>query len=366
MNAYTIYISTVLLVTVSAILAQRYSTINNKGRKVPNKFFWTFSMAILIFVLGFRKYTVGVDGENYISGYNIANIMSLKEYYSINTTEPGFYFLYRFVYLVFDDYQWLFIISAVITVSFFYKAFSYENNNVSLGLMVFIFTTTQYFYYFGIMRMGIAVSIVAVAYRYIIQGNRKKYILMILLATMFHYSALFALIALFIKKREGTNDFKKNTVIKLFFLIPLGFYAVRLFVYPLISGSRYQEYIDSTVVFEIASLLSTAPLLLIFSIYYKKLTIKNRSYQFYYFLFLIKFITEVFAPIIGIGRMVWYANISLCFLFPAVIKLEKNKFIKFNLFIIVVFYCLFYSYNAYFGDSWRGQHMIPYEFFWTE
>ena len=155
-SSYSVYIATVLLASVFASLAQKYSRRNKKGIRIPNKFFWFISMAILIFIMGFREYTIGVDGANYIRGYNIANSMSFIDYYSSFTTEPGFYLLYRLVYFIFNDYQWLFIITAAITIACFYKAFRYEIDNISLGLAVFIFASTQYFYYFGIMRMGIA------------------------------------------------------------------------------------------------------------------------------------------------------------------------------------------------------------------
>ncbi len=360
-SSYIVYIVTVLSASVFASMAQKYSIVNKKGMKIPNKLFWFISMAILIFIMGFREYTIGVDGANYIRGYNIANSVSFGEYYTNRVTEPGFYILYRLVYFIFNDYQWLFISTAIITIACFYKAFSYEIDNISLGLAVFIFASTQYFYYFGIMRMGIAVSIVAVAYRYIIQNEKKKYIWMILLATMFHYSALFALAAMFIKPNQITNRFKNSTLIKIMILIPLGFYGVRFLIYPLIDASRYQGYIDSTGSISLGFLTSSLPFLILFSFFYNKLVAKNKSYQFYFFLFIIKLFTEIFAPVIGIGRMVWYVNISLCYLLPASIRVNRDQMIKLLVLIFIIFYAVVYSYYAYFGDSFRGGYMLPYE-----
>ena len=360
-SSYTVYIATVLLASVFASLAQKYSRTNKKGIRIPNKFFWFISMAILIFIMGFREYTIGVDGASYIRGYNIANSMSFIDYYSSFTTEPGFYLLYRLVYFIFNDYQWLFIITAAITIACFYKAFSYEIDNISLGLAVFIFASTNYFYYFGIMRMGVAVSIVAVAYRYILQNEKKKYIWMVLLATLFHYSAPFALAALFIKPNQITNRFKNSTLIKIMILIPLGFYGVRYLIYPFISASRYQRYIDSTGTISLGFLTSSLPFLIIFLFFYNRLVVKSENYQFYFFLFIIKLFTEIFAPIIGIGRMVWYVNISLCFLLPATLRVNKDHMIKLGIIIFIILYCVIYSNYAYFGESFRGQFMLPYE-----
>lgn len=361
LSSYIVYILTVLVASLFAGLAQKYSKINKKGRRVPNKLFWFISMGILIFIMGFREYTIGVDGANYIHNYNLANSLSFAEYYSIRVTEPGFYLLNRIIYVIFDNYQWLFISTAIITISCFYKAFSYEINNMSLSLVVLVFASTQYFYYFGIMRMGLAVSIIAVAYRYIIQGEKKKYVTMVLIATMFHYSALFALAGLFIKPNHMTNRFQNRNIIKIMVLIPLAFYGVRFFIYPLIGASRYQKYIEATGTISLGFLTSSLPFLILFSVFYGRLAVKERNYQFYFFLFIIKLFTEIFAPIIGIGRMVWYVNISLCFLLPATVRVNKDYMIKLLLLTFIILYCVIYSYYAYFGDSFRGQYMLPYE-----
>lgn len=361
LSSYIIYISTVLTASIFAGLAQRYSKINKKGIRVPNRVFWLISMSILIFIMGFREYTIGVDGASYIRGYNIASSMRVFEYYRNNVTEPGFYILYRLVHFIFDDYQWLFISSAFITIVCFYKAFSYQIDNISLSLAIFIFTSTQYFYYFGIMRMGIAVSIIAIAYRYILHNEKKKYMWMILLATMFHYSALFALVGIFLKSNSASNRFKNSTLIKMIVCIPLAFYGVRFFIYPFITASRYQAYIESTGNISLGFLTSSLIFLIPFSLFYNKLVVKSKSYQLYFFLFIIKLVTEMFAPIIGIGRMVWYVNISLCFLLPASIRVNREKIMKLIILTFTILYCFVYSEHAYFGDSSRGSHMLPYK-----
>src|SRR5690606_405784 len=111
---------------------------------------------------------------NYLRNYNIANSMGIVQYYNHYVTEPGFYILYRVVNMIFNDFQWLIIITSTFTILFFYKALAYENENISLPLGVFIFILTQYFYYFGIIRMGLAVAIIAYAYRFILNKETKK------------------------------------------------------------------------------------------------------------------------------------------------------------------------------------------------
>lgn len=362
MNDYSfiVYIATIFISTSLAILAQHFAREDKKGKMIPNKLFWGLSMAVLIFIMGFREFTVGHDGANYILGYEIANSVSIREFYSIYTTEPGFYLLYKLVYLFFDDYQWIFIISSVITIILFYKAIAFQINHISLGLAVFVFTTTQYFYYFGIMRLGIAASIIAVAYKYIINGEKKQFIIMVVLATLFHYSALFSLIFLFIDKKNEL-EFKSNTIIKLSMLIPLSFLVVRYGLYPFIKADRYQGYINSSGIVSMGFVLSALPFLVLFSLEYTKLSNHSKDFQFYYFLFIIKTVTEMFSPLIGIGRMVWYVNLSMVFLFPALIRINKEWIYKYLLFLLMASYCILYSYYAYFMGASGEVPLLPYE-----
>lgn len=352
--SYILYFFTVLFASVFAGLAQRFPSKNKKGKVIPNKFYWYLSMLILFFIMGFRSITVGVDDQNYLLNYNIANSTSIIDYYRVYTTEPAFYLLYRLVYVVFANFQWLIIITSFITVYCFYKAIAYEIETISLSLAVFIFSCTQYFYYFGIIRMGLAVAIIVVAYRYILENQKKKYIFMVMLATLFHYSALFSLILLFI----NPGRINKSTMSKIVLIIPSAFLAVRLFVYPFITSSRYARYIESSGIIDY-KFISTLPFLLLFMIYYKGIR-KNANLHFYFILFLIKMTTEAFAPIIGIGRMVWYVNLCLVFLLPATVRINKDYLMKFIIVSLIIIYSLGYSYYAYFGSSQRGAFMIPY------
>lgn len=358
--SYVIYFGVVLLSTFFAFLAQYFAKTNDL-KTTPNPFFYWISLLSLVLVMGLRSMSVGVDGTNYYYNYLKANSMDLFTYYQNHITEPGFYLLYKLSFLL-GNHQWLFVIAAFITVLFFYKAISYQMDKISFPLAIFIFASTQYFYYFGIMRMGIAVAIIAYAYKYILEGNNKRYILWVIVATTFHYSALFALVVLFFNRNKN-GFFKKENILKIAVVIPLGFLAVRFIIFPFLTADRYSGYVESSGVFDIG-FITTLPLLVIFSFFYNRLTIAHPHFQFYYFLFLAKVVTELFSPIIGTGRMVWYLNFSICFLFPIILKINNDKKVKVLILIIAILYSVFYSYNAYFGDSWRGENMFPYKLFY--
>lgn len=350
-SSYLFYLSTILTVTGLVWISEKFPNKQNQ----PNRLFWYSAASILIFVMGLRTLDVGVDDYNYLLGYEQLKSMTLKEYYSIRITEPGFYLLSLAVFKIFDNFTMLIFITSLITIIFFFKAIEIEFKNISLAWVVFIFSTTQYFYFFGIIRLGLAASIIAFGYRYIIRGETKKFIIIILIATCFHYSALYAVLFLLIYKYTQEN----LKISKIVFYVPLAFLCVQYLVYPFISIDRYENYKNVSGFFSF-DFLNSIPFLIIFL--YKIGEIKkNKSYQFYFALFILKILTEMFSPLIGIQRMIWYLNLSMCFLLAYTIKKSDNYLEKYIITIFTIFYCFYYSYYAYFGSSFRSDYMLPYK-----
>ncbi|PEU59999.1 hypothetical protein CN395_15295 [Priestia megaterium] len=321
-------------------------------------------MFSLIFTMGFRSPYVGVDDFNYMRIYDNVNHLSTAQYYQQNVTEPGYYILNKLVYLVFDDFQWLIIIVTFFTVFCFYKALAYEIENISLAMAVFIFATTQYFYYFGIVRLGIAVAIISVAYRYIIRNQKKKFLLLVLLATLFHYSALFSLILLFARPNY-LKGIKKDRILKLAIIVPISFIFIKFFIYPFVVTDRYSNYMESSDVISLG-FITSMPFFILSLIFFSRLDNKFRNYNFYVLLYSIKLFTEIFSPLVGIGRMVWYVNLSLSFLLPGIIKNSTDRLSKFLVFVLTILFCVVYAYTSYFGDSSRGDFMLPYKTFFFD
>jgi hypothetical protein len=349
----------VLISSVFAGLAQKYSKLNKKGQNTPNIIFWILSMSVLIFVMGFREIGIGVDDFNYLRNYNIANNLDIISYYTQYSSEPGFYLLYRLVDFIFGDFQWLIIITSTLTICLFYSGFKKLNSHTSLAFVIFTFGMTQYFYYFGILKLGLAVSIIVASYNLIYKEKKLKFILLVFIAAMFHYSALFGLIMLFIKKDNKHYNFR-TIMFKLFFTIPIAFITLRLLIYPLLVNTKYSDYIENFSIVDISVLLSI-PFIFLFLLNYKKLKFDNSKNVFYLLLYVMYIITEMFAPIMGTGRVVWYLKPSLSIMLSATLKVNNSTLEKYVYIIAIILYSLIYAYYAYFGESFRGDYMLPYK-----
>lgn len=353
-HSYVLYITTVLLATLFAGLAQIFSK-KIKNKELPNKFFYLLTAATLIFIMGTRKYTVGVDGSTYLQIFNDVNSLSIAEYYQTKHIEPMYFLLNRLIGIFTEDFQWVLIITSIIIVIGFLKALAYNMHILSFPLAVFIFASTQYFYYFGIIRLGIAAAIIAFGYNYILEGKKKKFILLVVIATTFHYSALFALLLLLYK-----NEYDKKSITKMLLAILSAFLFVRFFVYPLIGG-RYNLYIERAGFNIDLGFLTVLPFLLLALYFYKPLTRYSNIYHFFFVMFVARILTEMLAPLMGAGRTIWYLNLSICILLPGLVRINTDKGMKVALVVLIVLYCLIYSFYAYFGESPRGLTMLPYE-----
>ncbi|MDY3706232.1 EpsG family protein [Vagococcus lutrae] len=353
-NSIVMYISSVFLSSVFGGLSQK-SKLSIQIRKI----LFIVSFLILFFVSGFRDFSIGVDGYNYLRGYSLANTMGLVQYYRSNFIEPGFYLIYRIAYIFFNDIQGVIIISSFITNLFFYLSFYKMRNRISVFWMVLFYGLTNYIFYFGIIRLGIAVSIVTFCLEHIVNDNTNKYIFGVLLASTFHFSALFMLVAVLINPNRSNNTIKRR-LYYMTILIPLAFLILKMIILPIFNIERYNRYIEVTSGNNL-SFLTTLPILIYIAFYYRRLKLLGKEFKLFSLLYYIKFITEIFSGILGISRMVWYLNITICFLFPAIIKAEEKYFYKYITVILLLFYAIAYFYYSNFLSIENYISLIPYK-----
>lgn len=139
-------------------------------------------LAILIIsiIVGFR-YDVGADWYSYVSYF--------KGQKSISHMEIGYKFLNSSIYDFGGNFTHLFFI-----VSFFSWVFIYKSIPVRLlpiGIL-FYFTDHHFFMSMNVIRQFLAISIVLYSYKYLL-NEKYKFVLFILLASLFHRSALLIL-----------------------------------------------------------------------------------------------------------------------------------------------------------------------------
>ena len=211
---YVIYYGTILLASFFAWLAQKFAK-DKEGKFRLNKFWFILSMLTLSFTMGLRTIGVGVDDKSYERIFIEIKNNNFITLFLETKMEIGYLLLNQIFAFFTNDFQVVLYFITLITLAFYYKAIEYERKNVNYFLLVFLFGTIMYLYFFGIIRLFIATGIVAYAYRFIFEKNTKKYIKWVIIASLFHYSALFALIFIYFstEKKEKTRSISKLVLI---------------------------------------------------------------------------------------------------------------------------------------------------------
>lgn len=196
----------------------------------PNRVFWILSLLIPLLLASFRWQT-GTDYPTYVSlYYSLNSIGDLPSFINhLSVTEPSFILLNFFSKALFSSYLPVFALSALFTLSFFYRAIEDYNEQSSVMLAVLVFLCLLYGATFNIMRQMIAVAITFYASRHMFQGRFGAAALWLLLAVSFHYTALVVLPFWIFRKRNRPHNIARMALFSLLVFIIFGLLFFRRF-----------------------------------------------------------------------------------------------------------------------------------------
>ncbi len=238
--------------------------------------------------------------------------------------EIGFQAVVYLMQLIFgyDNYLPIFGLFSFLTVYFFVRAVYDQADHFAFSLFL-LMTGGYYFMSFDNVRYYFAVSIALYAIKYVLSKNYWKFILWILVGSLFHKTILIVIPVYFIAQIV----WKKKNV----WLIPacaIGLLAgkeVLKFVifkfYPYYQGSVFE---GTNVSY--ANIAKCGAVLVFALIYYKSLIAKNKKLNLYFNLNLGAFLLYSFASYIPeLSRICYYMMIGQIFLIPGVIvRIEKK------------------------------------------
>lgn len=169
-----VYITLLICVVISLYL---HAITNNKVFKCLPYYF-------LAFVSGFRN-EVGADYISYRDWFY--DILLKRGWYK--NTEIGFRTFVQTIDFFRGTPQVMFLIMACLTCYFYYKFISENSRNFELSTMLFMCLGPFYFSSYNSVREAFAISVFLFALKYY-DKDVKKYICLLLIAGIFHTSAL--------------------------------------------------------------------------------------------------------------------------------------------------------------------------------
>ena len=167
---------------------------------IANKKFLTFSTLLILFLISAFRWNVGYDFAEYASSYDSA--------LSGNLDLIRFNFLYKAIYwfsaLIKFDRGFFFITSIIFTLMTVLIAMRHK---FDLSILIFfIFFTAIYFNSFNQIRQVLGIMIFLFGTSYLIEKKILKYIITVLVASIFHLSLIYLVILpIFIYKLTKIN-----------------------------------------------------------------------------------------------------------------------------------------------------------------
>lgn len=287
-----------------------------------NKKVYLIISFIIPMLIGGLRYDVGTD------------YMSYLEYY-INHIDIDIGFtIISLVARLFDNFKVMFFTYNFLTLIFVYLALnniSKQNRSAALFLFLFLYFTTG----FNAIRQMLAVAILFYSYKYIVNKSFIKYLLFVMLASVFHSSAIITIIVYPIVISD--NKFVKFIIYVSLITFIIFFEKMILFISNINYFSHYSIYISYTDSIKFNNLSFFIEMFfLLYVLRYKSKMIKynpsNKYYLSLYFIGVLLMLTGFINPYAK--RMSIYFTISSVFLLssmPCIFKNSKDRLLNYIL-----------------------------------
>ena len=290
---YVIYYGSILLAAFLGWIAQKYAKDKNEKFRL-NKIFWYLSIATLTIVMGFRTIGVGVDDFSYRNIFKQIHSSGILQYFLITKLEIGYVIINYIIGLFTQNFQVVIFITSLIPIILFYKAIEYERKNINFFLAIFLFGTVLFLYFFGITRLFITASIITYALRYVFEKKSKKYIICVLIAASFHYSAIFMLFLLYFSTEKDEKPRSiRSMLIVVMVILPIMLYVFFNFIAPLIGGGKYQGYLSGRTSTVSILDLDKLPFIIIAFMFIKPMYNRNKNIKIYVVMYTVSLIITI-------------------------------------------------------------------------
>jgi len=365
LQSYLLYYGSILFASIFAGIAQKAKYIR-KGKYVINPFFWIVSFMCLLIPAAFRG--LGVDHVNYLSAYRTISGYGWNYFKAYKGFPEPLYAVINVIAGYLGDFQYVYIISAFISLFFTYKAFARKVDEINLAMCVWMFSTLFYLNLFGLVRMCIAVGIITYAYRYIEEGNFIKYTLYVTISTLFHYSAIIMLPLYFIYKSNYLNIIREKSLKKsclslgiLILIFCISNYVINMFGGRFSWLERYAGYFEGSSIAVINNSAGQYPLIILMLVFGRCINQKER-YGTLYLNMLITMIIFLFGSIfVSFMRLTYYFYPATYYLYSYITKYINDSrmriLYKYAIFIVMSLWFLY----RFTSDLW-GPFLVPYYF----
>ena len=347
-----VYLITLFVVVLSAFLAEKSKSV------FVSRCLLGIAFVTMVFVAGLRDKSVGTDAGYYVRDFN--KIQKFADVVDITSKrqEYGFWILIWLVHLASNEYMFFFLAIALIVVACYQRVIVAHSANI--GVSFFIFIAMFYTFFFNAARQGIACAIFALAIGPLLKGNFRKYVGYVLLACLFHNTAIVMLPVYFLVNRACT--FKNSLIIVLVACFML-FFADKIIAFAATYQPRYAEYGEKGMGGGYLSVSFTVANFIFLYLFKKSISIERKQYDLFLNMLLIEVLIGMGAAFMGTDpsgllRVCVYLDFANILIWAIVFKNLTTPLSKF-----VVGYSFFLVHFTYFVLATnRFSNLVPYSF----
>lgn len=348
-----IYIYNLILIIVLGLLFLALL----KG-KLTKKMYFVIITCLLSILSGMRGYDVGWDTRNYvflfsrIQGFPFNNIL-LGDF----GIEKGYVILEYIISIFTTNPTILFLI-----ISFFYMIsvgkFIYKNSEEPVMSYILFIALGFFTFSMTALRQTVAIGIILFSYEFIRNRKFMPYLLTVLLASTFHYSALVFLPAYFIAYKKFTKPYIFFTVLT----IPT-VYIFRDIAFGIVNRISRYEYSTIETQGPITLLLLMITVFIGGIIQIKQVLRKDEGNIFFYNMTFISIILAIMAFIhpVALRAGYYYSIFSIVFI-PKIVLSFSNKFLKTIVYCIAIIVLI----SLYIKGLNSTSPFVPYQFIGIE
>ena len=352
-----IYIALLILALASIPISKKLSENHNLiNQEIYNKKFYILPFLVLA-IFSAVRYGIGVDYLTY--EIHITNIQNSRMLYNPNIyIEPGFQILVKIcAAFITKDPIFIMCVMSLLTNFFFLKAIYDQSENIELSVFFYL-TWGYYFLTFNSIRSYFAMALALYSLRFIITKKYKYFLVLIVIAALFHKSALICIPFYIIANR------KLKPLHFVFFILAL--MAVIIFknqiemlifkIYPSYLGSVYDVN-----EFSYLNILKGIAVVGLGSLFYKKVS-TSKSLTLYFnlnFFVLVFYCVCYWVP--QASRIGFYFNITAIIFIANLLKKTNDKDSKFFITFVFVVLSLLLFFMLMKGFYNPSIQLLPYK-----
>ncbi|CEJ70999.1 Transmembrane protein EpsG [Chryseobacterium oranimense G311] len=354
-----------IILYLFSVFLSFYSYLKENTSKIPFLIFF-----IILGIFAGSRFNIG--GSDYMvyelmyenTDKDFSDVFS-PDYFLLMATEKGYIVLMSvFNYLGADFNTFLLFLGITCSIGLYFIFTRYSN---IYGVLLMIFFAKGFLYYFfTAQRQIIAMIICWLAIKFVVERKFLKFFLMVILASLFHTSAIMFLVIYFFCNIKIDN---KKAIILLIISIALGALKIGTLIGMQISSflpfgaEKLTDYLEEegAAGANILNFIEIIPVLFVILMSRHRIESKIKYFNLFFNLYVFfVMITFAFYDFAFIARLKGYFVIGYIVILSSLLYIPNKKTISVGILLILAFYCFaVYTRELLVFDN--GEGYLPYK-----